>query len=111
MWLVGADNVTLKQNTIRINNFVGIATVSTLVLGSLAGIPPAGFADIKPNRDGVKITQNIVRQNGLASPAGLPWLEPIYYRMVPAQTTAGKIMFTLLHFLWHCRLVFNNNCQ
>ena len=38
MWLVGADNVTVKQNTIRINNFVGIATVSTLVLGSLAGI-------------------------------------------------------------------------
>ncbi|MBC7688626.1 MAG: hypothetical protein H7211_10655, partial [Aquabacterium sp.] len=40
--LVGADNVTVKQNTIRINNFVGIATASTLVLGSLAGIPPAG---------------------------------------------------------------------
>lgn len=70
--LVGADNVTIKQNTIRNNNFVGIATVSTLVLGSLAGIPPAGFADIEPNPDGAKIIQNIVKQNGSAPPPGLP---------------------------------------
>ena len=70
--LVGADNVTFKQNTIRNNNFVGIATVSTLVLGSLAGIPPGAFADIEPNPDGTKIIQNIVKQNGAVAPPGLP---------------------------------------
>ena len=36
--IVGADNVTIKNNKISNNNFTGIATVSTLVLGALAGL-------------------------------------------------------------------------
>jgi parallel beta-helix repeat protein len=69
---VGADNVTIKNNKISNNNFTGIATVSTLVLGALAGLPPAAFADIEPNPDNTKITNNILVNNGTAPPAGLP---------------------------------------
>jgi parallel beta-helix repeat protein len=72
MLLVGTDNTTIRNNIIRNNNFVGIATVSTLVLGALAGLPPAAFAGIEPNPDRVKIIQNIVKQNGAAPPPGLP---------------------------------------
>jgi hypothetical protein len=53
--LLGADNTTIEHNTIGNNNFVGIATVSTLVLGALAGIPPEAFADIEPNPDGTRL--------------------------------------------------------
>ncbi len=69
---VGADNVTIKNNKISNNHFTGIATVSDLVLGALAGLPPAAFADIEPNPDGTKITDNILVNNGTAPPAGLP---------------------------------------
>ncbi len=70
--LVGADKTTIEYNQIVRNNFVGVATVSTLVLGALAGIPPGGFADIEPNPDGSKIVHNIVTDNGSAPPPGLP---------------------------------------
>ncbi len=70
--LVGTDNTTIEKNTIRNNNFVGIATVSTLVLASLAGIPPEAITDIEPNPDGVRIIKNKVTNNGSAAPVGLP---------------------------------------
>ncbi len=69
---LGVDNVTIKNNKITNNNFTGIATVSVLVLGALAGLPPSAFADIEPNPDGTKITNNILVNNGTAPPAGLP---------------------------------------
>lgn len=70
--LVGTDNTSIEKNTIRNNNFVGIATVSTLVLASLAGIPPEAITDIEPNPDGVTISKNKLTQNGSAAPPGLP---------------------------------------
>ena len=69
---VGADNVTIKNNKIINNNFTGIATVSDLVLGQLAGLPPEAFGDIEPNPDNSKIIDNILVNNGTAPPAGLP---------------------------------------
>jgi len=70
--VVGVDNVTIKNNKITNNNFTGIATVSTIILGALAGLPPEAFADIEPNAGGAKITDNIVLNNGSAPPTGLP---------------------------------------
>ena len=70
--VVGADNTTIQKNRISHNNFVGVATVSTLIIGSLAGLPPEAFADIEPNPDGARITENTLTQNGSAAPAGLP---------------------------------------
>jgi len=69
---VGSDNVTIKNNKITNNNFTGIATVSDLVLGALAGLPPEAFADIEPNPDGSKIINNTLVNNGTEPPAGLP---------------------------------------
>ena len=69
---VGVDNVTIEKNKISGNNFTGIATVSDLVLGALAGLPPEAFADIEPNPDGTKIINNTLVNNGTAPPAGLP---------------------------------------
>ena len=70
--LVGVDNVTIKNNKISNNNFTGVATVSTIILGALAGLPPEAFADIEPNPDGTKIINNLLVNNGTAPPAGLP---------------------------------------
>ena len=70
--IVGTDNTTVKDNKVRDNNFSGIALVSTLILGAIAGIPPAAFADIEPNPDGDKITGNDLLRNGALPPAGLP---------------------------------------
>jgi parallel beta-helix repeat protein len=70
--LVGVDNATIKNNKVTNNNFVGIATVSTVILGALAGLPPEAFADIEPNPDGAKIIDNVLVNNGSAPPAGLP---------------------------------------
>jgi parallel beta-helix repeat protein len=70
--VVGVDNVTVKGNNIKDNNFVGIATVSTLLLGAIAGLPPEAFADIEPNPDGAKIISNVLGNNGAAPPAGIP---------------------------------------
>lgn len=69
---VGSDNVIIKNNKITNNNFTGIATVSDLVLGALAGLPPEAFADIEPNPDNSKIIDNILTNNGTNPPAGLP---------------------------------------
>ncbi len=70
--LVGVDNVTVEKNKISNNNFVGVATVSTVILGALAGLPPAAFGDIEPNADGAKIIGNSLANNGSAPPVGLP---------------------------------------
>ncbi len=70
--LVGVDNAAIKNNKISNNNFVGIATVSTVILGALAGLPPEAFGDIEPNADGAKIVNNTLVNNGSAPPAGLP---------------------------------------
>ena len=70
--LVGVDNAVIKNNRIVNNNFTGIATVSTVILGSLAGLPPEAFADIEPNVDGAKIVNNTLVNNGTAPPPGLP---------------------------------------
>lgn len=70
--VVGVDNVLIKNNKILNNDFTGVAVVSTLVLGSLSGLPPEAFADIEPNADGVNIANNKVEDNGSSPPAGLP---------------------------------------
>jgi parallel beta-helix repeat protein len=70
--IVGTDETTVNDNNVSDNNFVGIATVSTLILGSLAGIPPAAFADIEPNPDGTKALSNVLKNNGSAPPQGIP---------------------------------------
>ena len=70
--IVGVDNVLLKNNKIINNDFVGAAVVSTLVLGSLAGLPPEAFADIEPNADGANIINNRITVNGTNPPPGLP---------------------------------------
>ena len=70
--VVGVDNVTVKDNNISDNNFVGIATVSTLLLGAIAGLPPEAFADIEPNPDGTKIQSNVLINNGANPPVGIP---------------------------------------
>ena len=70
--VVGVDRVEIKNNKISNNNFAGIATVSTVILGGLGGIPPEAFADIEPNPDGTKITNNKLVNNGSEPPAGIP---------------------------------------
>ena len=67
--VVGTDNTVIQDNTVQGNNFLGIAVVSTTVLGALAGIPPAAFASIEPNPDGTKVKSNIVNTNGSVQPA------------------------------------------
>jgi parallel beta-helix repeat protein len=70
--VVGVDRVEIKNNKISNNNFSGIATVSTVILGALGGIPPEAFSDIEPNPDGTKITNNKLVNNGSAPPVGIP---------------------------------------
>ena len=70
--VVGTDQTTVSENKVSGNNFTGIATVSTLILGSLAGLPPGAFADIEPNPDGSRIEKNTLTNNGAVVPAGLP---------------------------------------
>ncbi|CAN5691569.1 hypothetical protein BH10BAC3_BH10BAC3_25920 [soil metagenome] len=70
--LLGADNTTIEHNLVRGNNFVGIAAVSTLLLGVLNGAPPEAFADIEPNPDGARILHNVLQANGKSAPPGLP---------------------------------------
>jgi parallel beta-helix repeat protein len=78
--LVGVDNVTIKNNKISNNNFTGIATVSTLILGALGGFPPEAFADIEPNPDGAKIINNLLVSNGTVQhpELGLPSVDLLW---------------------------------
>jgi parallel beta-helix repeat protein len=66
--VLGVDQVTVEKNVVSGNNFTGITVFSTLVLGTLAGLPPAAFADIEPNPDGVKVQGNFLANNGGAPP-------------------------------------------
>jgi parallel beta-helix repeat protein len=67
--VVGTDNTIVEHNTVKGNNFLGIAVVSTTVLGALAGIPPEAFAGIDPNPDGDQVINNVVNTNGTVQPA------------------------------------------
>jgi parallel beta-helix repeat protein len=70
--IVGSDRTTVDKNNISQNNFVGIATVSTAILGLLAGAPLPRIDEIEPNPDGTRITRNVLNNNGTIAPAGLP---------------------------------------
>jgi parallel beta-helix repeat protein len=74
--VVGIDRAIVKNNTIANNNFVGIAVASTLVIGSLSGLPPEAFADIEPNADEVSIINNNMTANGTVATVGVP-LPPV----------------------------------
>lgn len=69
--VLGADNVTMENNIVTGNEFAGITVFSTLVLGSLAGIPPEAFGDIDPKPDNARIIRNFVKKNG-SNPPTLP---------------------------------------
>ncbi|HET7899253.1 MAG TPA: right-handed parallel beta-helix repeat-containing protein, partial [Flavisolibacter sp.] len=71
--IVGTDNTVVQDNHVTGNKFTGVAVVSTLVLGALAGFPPEIFADIEPDPDGARIISNQVIKNGYAPPVGLPF--------------------------------------
>ncbi len=73
--IVGADRATVEGNTVSGNQFTGIAVGSTLLLGTLAGLPPEAFADIEPNPDHALIRGNQVMGNGTASP--IPFLPAV----------------------------------
>jgi parallel beta-helix repeat protein len=66
--VVGTDNTRLERNLILKNDFLGIAVVSTRLLGELAGLPPEAFALIEPNPDGIRAVRNVVNFNGAAPP-------------------------------------------
>ena len=67
--VVGSDNTLVEKNTVQHNQFLGIAVVSSLTLGALAGLPPEAFSDIEPNPDDVQIRNNTVNTNGAVQPA------------------------------------------
>jgi parallel beta-helix repeat protein len=66
--VLGTDQTTVERNIVSGNNFTGIVVFSTLVLGTLAGLPAEAFADIEPNPDGARISSNILSKNGQAPP-------------------------------------------
>ncbi|RNI22576.1 parallel beta-helix domain-containing protein [Rufibacter latericius] len=66
--VVGADKTTLAQNVVVNNNFLGIAVISTALLGPLANIPPEDLALIEPNPDGTRVLRNVVKNNGSVQP-------------------------------------------
>lgn len=72
--ILGTDKTIAEHNTINDNQFAGIAVFSTLVLATIAGIPPEQLSDIEPNPDGVKIRKNVLTRNGFNPPVipGLP---------------------------------------
>jgi len=80
--VVGADHVTVTENLVMRNHFVGIGVASTLVLGQLAGLPPEAFSDIEPDPDFDRIVGNIVVRNGAStSPIPFPAVDLLF---VPA---------------------------
>ena len=70
--VVGSDRTTVEKNNVSQNQFVGIATVSTAILGLLAGAPLPRIDEIEPNPDGTRIVKNVLNNNGTLAPAGLP---------------------------------------
>ncbi len=69
--LVGADQVTVKDNVVSGNNFVGIALVSSKIVALLAGFPVENL-DIEPDPEGARIERNVLVKNGSAPPADFP---------------------------------------
>lgn len=70
--VIGTDRTKVQKNTVTGNDFVGIGVGSTLLLGSLAGLPPEAFADIEPDPDKVRVQKNVVTGNGASPPPLLP---------------------------------------
>jgi parallel beta-helix repeat protein len=66
--VLGTDQTIVEKNIVTGNNFTGIVVFSTLVLGTLAGLPPEAFADIEPNPDGARVQGNLLSKNGLIPP-------------------------------------------
>ena len=67
--VLGTDATTVENNKITDNGFAGVAVFSTLVLATLAGIPPDEIlADIEPYPDGDKIRSNNLHHNGFNPP-------------------------------------------
>ena len=83
--VVGADRVTVARNLVTGNQFVGIGVASTLVLGQLAGLPPAAFGDIEPDPDFDRIVGNVVVRNGGAQ-SPIPFLPAVDLLWIPAGT-------------------------
>jgi len=69
---IGIDHSVIDNNTVKGNDFLGIALASSLVLGQLAGLPEELFSDIEPYPDYVRIVKNNVTENGL-NPPDLPF--------------------------------------
>ena len=80
--ILGTDKTVAESNTINDNQFAGVAVFSTLVLATIAGIPPDQISDIEPNPDGVKVRGNILRHNGFNPPVipdlPLPGVDLLY---------------------------------
>jgi len=68
--VVGADQTTVRNNTVHGNSFVGIAVANTGLLAQLAGVP----IDVEPFPDGARVENNTVTRNGGAQP--IPFLPP-----------------------------------
>ena len=102
--VLGADHVTVANNRVTGNDFVGIGVASSLLLGQLAGLPPSDFAGIEPNPDGTHVFFNYVVGNGSASPlpgipgadllwdgsgAGNLWIGNVFETSVPGSLPGG----------------------
>lgn len=73
--MVGVDRAVIDDNVVTGNQFVGVGLGSSLILAALAGLPPEAFADIEPNPDGVRITNNRATGNGGIS--SIPFLPAV----------------------------------
>jgi len=69
--VIGADRAIVEENRVTGNKLVGIALGSSLLFGALAGLPPEAFANIEPNPDRARISNNVVTGNG-SDPPPLP---------------------------------------
>jgi parallel beta-helix repeat protein len=66
---VGVDDSIIENNTVENHAFLGVAVVTTLVLGQLMGQGPEAFADIEPFADHNRIIDNDVSESGTNPPA------------------------------------------
>ncbi len=73
--VVGVDRAVIDDNVVTGNHFVGVGLGSSLILGALAGLPPEAFADIEPDPDGVRVTNNRATGNGGVS--SIPFLPAV----------------------------------
>jgi parallel beta-helix repeat protein len=102
--ILGADHVTITNNRVTGNDFVGIGVASSLLLAQIAGLPPSAFAGIDPNPDDTHVFFNDAVGNGSASPLpGIPgadllwdssgtgnlWIGNIFETSMPASLPGG----------------------